>query len=236
MVSHLSCEDTKTRIFPFSYHSPRISSSRRKRSASGRISTNCAMSLLTTLRPPTCTSTGSCSTDRARISTDLGKVAEKSTVCRSGRMPCTMRVICGSNPMSNMRSASSSTRYVTRRRLQILPLLVARMSIMRPGVQTTTSAPRLSSLIWLATPLPPKTLTTVSSAALAKRLTSLPICCTSSRVGAITIATGPSFWPSGGWSLMCLSMGSTKASVLPEPVLAMPIQSRPDMMTGSACA
>ena len=31
------------------------------------------------------------------------------TVWRSGRIFCTMRMICGSNPMSNMRSASSST-------------------------------------------------------------------------------------------------------------------------------
>ena len=31
------------------------------------------------------------------------------TVWRSGRMLFTMRVICGSNPMSNMRSASSMT-------------------------------------------------------------------------------------------------------------------------------
>ena len=38
------------------------------------------------------------------------------------------------------------------------------------------------------------------------------------------------------WSLIWRSMGSTKASVLPEPVLAMPMQSRPLMMAGSACA
>lgn len=38
------------------------------------------------------------------------------------------------------------------------------------------------------------------------------------------------------WSLMWRSMGSTKASVLPEPVLAMPMQSRPLMMAGRACA
>ena len=40
----------------------------------------------------------------------------------------------------------------------------------------------------------------------------------------------------GRWSLMCRSMGSTKASVLPEPVLAIPRQSRPDMMAGRAWA
>ena len=31
-------------------------------------------------------------------------------------------------------------------------------------------------------------------------------------------------------------MGTTNASVLPEPVLAMPMQSRPDMMIGMHCA
>lgn len=42
-------------------------------------------------------------------STWRGKVAENMTVWRSGRMLLTMRLICGSKPMSNMRSASSST-------------------------------------------------------------------------------------------------------------------------------
>jgi hypothetical protein len=67
---------------------------------------------------------------------------------------------------------------------------------------------------------------------------------------------GPSPVWMGGWSMMCRSIGSTKASVLPEPcnrkgnqhsvvclccrggstVLAQPMQSRPLMMTGMACA
>lgn len=58
----------------------------------------------------------------------------------------------------------------------------------------------------------------------ASRLTLL-ICCTSSRVGAMISPTGPSPCASGGWSLTWRSIGSTNASVLPEPVLAMPIQS-----------
>ena len=36
---------------------------------------------------------------------------------------------------------------------------------------------------------------------------------------------GPSPGPTGGWSLMWRIIGRTKASVLPEPVLAMPMQS-----------
>jgi len=47
---------------------------------------------------------------------------------------------------------------------------------MRPGVHTTISVPRLSSVIWLATPLPPYTATQVRATALAKRFTSLLIC------------------------------------------------------------
>lgn len=42
---------------------------------------------------------------------------------------------CGSNPMSNMRSASSKTRYVTRRRLVTL---LTKRSMRRPGVAATT--------------------------------------------------------------------------------------------------
>jgi len=60
------------------------------------------------------------------------------------------------------------------------------------------------------------------------------ICCTSSLVGAMISPMGPSPVASGGWSFTCRSRGRTKAIVLPEPVLAMPMQSRPDMMMGSA--
>lgn len=61
------------------------------------------------------------------------------------------------------------------------------------------------------------------------------ICCTSSRVGAMMSAMGPSPSRSSAWSRMCRNMGSTNASVLPLPVLAMPMQSRPLMMMGNAC-
>mmetsp|Transcript_19650 Transcript_19650/g.58284 ORF Transcript_19650/g.58284 Transcript_19650/m.58284 type:complete len:201 (-) Transcript_19650:1463-2065(-) len=138
--------------------------------------------------------------------------------------------------MSNMRSASSSTRYVTRRRLVILPLAVVSRSIMRPGVHTMISVPRFRSEIWLATPEPPNTGTHVRPSGLPNFLISFAICCTSSRVGASTSATGPSPSASGGWSLTCRIIGNTNPSVLPEPVFAMPMQSRPLMMMGKACA
>uniref|UniRef100_A0A0A9GI28 DEAD box RNA helicase, putative n=1 Tax=Arundo donax TaxID=35708 RepID=A0A0A9GI28_ARUDO len=62
------------------------------------------------------------------------------------------------------------------------------------------------------------------------------ICTTSSLVGAIMSPIGPSPGTTGGWSLTCLSIGRTKARVLPDPVFAIPIQSRPLIMTGNACA
>lgn len=41
------------------------------------------------------------------------------------------------------------------------------------------------------------------------------------------VPIGPSFASRGGWSMMCLNIGNTNAKVLPLPVLAMPIRSRP---------
>lgn len=67
---------------------------------------------------------------------------------------------CGSKPRSNILSASSSTRNVTRLRFVTLPLLVTSKSIIRPGVHTTISVPCLHSLICLATPPPPYTAVT----------------------------------------------------------------------------
>mmetsp|Transcript_4212 Transcript_4212/g.17323 ORF Transcript_4212/g.17323 Transcript_4212/m.17323 type:complete len:208 (+) Transcript_4212:3619-4242(+) len=145
-----------------------------------------------------------------------------------------IRVICGSKPMSNMRSASSSTMYVTRRRLVIRPAPVVSTSIIRPGVHATISHPRLSSPICAATPLPPYTETATKPAARPNFLQSLPICVTNSRVGPMIMPIGPSPLSMGRWSLTCLSMGNTYDSVLPDPVFATPMQSRPDMITGSA--
>ena len=109
-----------------------------------------------TERPPTTISTGAWRSDRrASVSTCCGKVALNMTVCTSGCRLRTILVICGSKPMSNMRSASSSTRYVTRASDSSRPSRIASSSIMRPGVQTTTSEPRLSSAICSAMDEPP---------------------------------------------------------------------------------
>lgn len=81
----------------------------------------------------------------------------------------------------------------------------------------------------------PRQLGTTATAGIIPPAPTFAICCTSSRVGAMMRAMGPSPSRSSGWSRMCRNMGSTKARVLPLPVLAMPMQSRPLMMIGSAC-
>mmetsp|Transcript_10501 Transcript_10501/g.44677 ORF Transcript_10501/g.44677 Transcript_10501/m.44677 type:complete len:256 (-) Transcript_10501:872-1639(-) len=190
--SHFSCDETNRMILPRSYHSPKSSSARKKRSFSSRISTICSMSEFTTDFPPTVISTGSVSAARASASIARGNVAENITVCRSGRRLLAMRVICGSKPMSNMRSASSSTTYVTRLKLVIRPPPVVSTSIILPGVHATISHPRFNAPICAATPLPPYTLTATNPAARPNFLQSLPICVTSSRVGPMIMAIGPS--------------------------------------------
>mmetsp|Transcript_8811 Transcript_8811/g.23905 ORF Transcript_8811/g.23905 Transcript_8811/m.23905 type:complete len:205 (-) Transcript_8811:771-1385(-) len=88
---------------------------------------------------PTLMCTGSSlQMSRASFCTSFGQVALHISVCRSGRTCVVILRTCGSKPMSNMRSASSSTRYVTRFRL-VSPL--SRKSMRRPGVPMTTSTP-----------------------------------------------------------------------------------------------
>jgi hypothetical protein len=61
------------------------------------------------------------------------------------------------------------------------------------------------------------------------------ICMASSRVGASTSTVGPARG-SRRVALMCMMPGSRKPQVLPEPVLAMATQSRPDSAMGHAMA
>eukprot|EP00962_Isochrysis_galbana_P026502 scaffold8227_cov119-Isochrysis_galbana.AAC.6 len=60
-----------------------------------------------------------------------------------------------------------------------------------------------------------------------KRSHSPLVCRASSRVGDRTSAMGPSPGCMWGCALMCTIIGSAKQSVLPEPVAARPITSRP---------
>jgi len=94
---------------------------------------------------PTAISSGFLRTCRARASTCVGSVALNMATCLSGRVACRNIPICGSKPMSNIRSASSSTRNDTLLKFVILPPEVVRTSISLPGVPTRISAPLFSA-------------------------------------------------------------------------------------------
>mmetsp|Transcript_30731 Transcript_30731/g.47529 ORF Transcript_30731/g.47529 Transcript_30731/m.47529 type:complete len:272 (-) Transcript_30731:50-865(-) len=190
-----------------------------------------------TERPPTTTSTGYLRDLRARFSTVRGKVAEKRTVWRSGRTESRMASIWGANPMSNMRSASSMTTKETLCRESIFPDCMVSMSIILPGVTTATCVPLRRSPICSDTLAPPYTAVDRRPRCLQKLRHTACICAASSLAGASTSPMGPdSPSPRGGWSIMCRSMGRRKARVLPDPVLAMPMTSRPAMIAGRHCA
>ena len=60
-------------------------------------------------------------------------------------------------------------------------------------------------------------------------------CWQSSLVGAQMSPMGPSSSFSSGWSMAWTKRGQRKAAVFPEPVLAIPMMSRPLRATGMAC-
>mmetsp|Transcript_32495 Transcript_32495/g.81842 ORF Transcript_32495/g.81842 Transcript_32495/m.81842 type:complete len:243 (-) Transcript_32495:480-1208(-) len=149
-------------------------------------------------RPTVMVSASSPSTSVTRRLTRSGMVALNSSACRSGRTASQMDRTCASNPMSSIRSASSSTRYVTRRRLA--PPFMRHRSIRRPGVATTTSAPARKSLNCSCLLAPPNTPAHRMLYGLANFRASAKICAASSRTGASASTMGPSPFPSSGWS------------------------------------
>mmetsp|Transcript_104916 Transcript_104916/g.321412 ORF Transcript_104916/g.321412 Transcript_104916/m.321412 type:complete len:348 (-) Transcript_104916:257-1300(-) len=178
---------------------------------------------------PTVIRTGFCKRSRARRSIFGGNVAEKNNVCREGRTFCTMERICASNPMCSIRSASSMTKKVQRRMLQ--PFILT-MSMMRPGVAMTISLPFLISLNCWNLERPPASVVLLSPNSLLNLNVSFSIWTASSRVGHSTKPMGPSSFCSDGWSAQCTNMGIKYATVLPLPVSAMPITSRPSSPAG----
>ena len=113
--SVLRCVSTKMRIEPRSYHKPRSWRRRGHRPLASCTSTICSTVEATFTRPPTMISIGLCPWFRilrAKRSTCAGNVALNITVWREGRMFLTIIVIWGSKPISNIRSASSKTRYL----------------------------------------------------------------------------------------------------------------------------
>mmetsp|Transcript_106823 Transcript_106823/g.331891 ORF Transcript_106823/g.331891 Transcript_106823/m.331891 type:complete len:209 (-) Transcript_106823:169-795(-) len=174
--------------------------------------------------------------------TSTGHVAEKKSVCLSCLMEAAMLLTSSSNPHSSIRSASSSTKYVTRCRRRSPVLWRSRR---RPGVAATIWQPFLRAATCgalFSTP-PPKRQTApmpwgpwlpldepwISFCA------SSAICTASSRTGASTRAMGEAACLCSGFcASMCTTAGSRYAKVLPLPVLAMPMMSWPASTSGMA--
>lgn len=87
---------------------------------------------------PTTMRTGLLTMSPTRICTFFFIVAVKRRVCLSGRVWQTMERICCSKPRDNIRSASSSTRYVTRTKFVAF---FRRNSMRRPGDAIRMSVP-----------------------------------------------------------------------------------------------
>ena len=78
----------------------------------------------------------------ATLTTARGHVAVKNSVCRAEGARARILRICGSKPMSSMRSASSRTTYVDEPRLMAPD---SRKSLRRPGVAMAIWGPLRSS-------------------------------------------------------------------------------------------
>mmetsp|Transcript_72476 Transcript_72476/g.170447 ORF Transcript_72476/g.170447 Transcript_72476/m.170447 type:complete len:222 (-) Transcript_72476:600-1265(-) len=185
--------------------------------------------------------------------TATGHVAVNMSVWRLAveGITSTMERIWGSNPMSNMRSASSNTKYST-----FSPDTAGcrksdgrRKSTRRPGVATTMSAPCRMARSWSLLHAPPYSTSALALTLPATLSASAPICCANSRVGANTRNRGlmaSVHHPVGLLSLFGGGLGPDaktraragrmKPQVLPLPVFATATRSRPAITTGHAAA
>ena len=178
----------------------------------------------------TVTSSGSRRVLRAMSRMASVKVAENSRLWRSfGVLPVISRM-GSSKPMSNMRSASSSTSVRT---LPRCSTFLRSSSWMRPGVPTTTRGSCASSeRICGSSGRPPHSVRTLR---LGRPTASLRSCCAtwsaSSRVGHSTSA-----WVRTVATSSRCSRPRPNAAVLPLPVGACAMTSRPSRMAGRLCA
>mmetsp|Transcript_3311 Transcript_3311/g.7067 ORF Transcript_3311/g.7067 Transcript_3311/m.7067 type:complete len:260 (-) Transcript_3311:481-1260(-) len=199
--------EAKTSTVPcFTKWSRRRSSHSSLYGASGSTSTTCVTSSLASPALPTTTRTGSASASRARRSKLARKVAEKSSVWRSGRTWPSSERTCGSKPIENIRSASSRTTKVTRS--VRMPPFIRTSSSSLPGVPTATSAPLLSSRNCSCLLTPPYAPMQRSPWVRESLRACTTICSASSCVGATTSAIGPSPLRSSGWSITWVMRGS----------------------------
>mmetsp|Transcript_128011 Transcript_128011/g.221188 ORF Transcript_128011/g.221188 Transcript_128011/m.221188 type:complete len:225 (+) Transcript_128011:222-896(+) len=114
----------------------------------------CVTFLLATLRCALLTTSiiASVVNSRASPSTPSSQVALNIAVCLSGRVWRMHARVCGTKPMLSILSASSSTTYVTFRKVISS---ASKMSISRPGVATATSTPCISATHWSILDLSP---------------------------------------------------------------------------------
>ncbi len=163
------------------------------------------------------------------VSTLRSRVAEKSIRWPFGRTCSSRAETTGRKPRSVMWSASSRTATSTSDR-SAKPWRTRSSS--RPGVATRMSAPRRSPSTCLPNGAPPMTSRRSSRRAWASGSRPSLTCIASSRVGTSTRPSGRR-----GWALRPssrASIGSPKASVLPEPVAARPRMWRPASASGMA--
>ena len=164
-----------------------------------------------------------------------GIVAEKNSVCRTrGSIAITLRT-SWMNPMSSMRSASSSTN--TSSDLRLTSPCPDRSSS-RPGVATRMSMPARSACFCASMPTPPKITKFRSGSCLPYTLKLSPIWAASSRVGVRIRQRIGRPWRAGAGMLAArrCRIGSANAAVLPVPVCARPSKSRPARTNGIALA
>ena len=142
-----------------------------------------------------------------------------------------IRWMSGRKPMSSMRSASSRTNISTRSRYTT-PCDIR--SIRRPGVAMTVSAPFCRAFTCGNCETPPNTTAKGSPVYFENVAVFSAVCAASSRVGERMSARGcPASWlVASGWLLVVpanslLRIGSMNAAVLPVPVWAQPMRSRP---------
>ena len=160
------------------------------------------------------------------LSTARVMVALNIMVCLSLGTCSSTASRSSSKPISIMRSASSMTTSLTLSRTSI-PL--SHMSLRRPGVPTMMSAPLRMSSDCLRMSAPPYTGTLQWPERLDSFLISASTCMASSLVGAM-MRTDGTFDP--GFALVMAIM--EYAPVLPVPVCALAMRSRPSNPAGTA--
>ncbi|OAR25334.1 hypothetical protein A8W25_06790 [Streptomyces sp. ERV7] len=161
----------------------------------------------------------------------LSRVAENSMRWPPGSTCFSSAVTCGMKPMSAIWSASSSTVVRTWPSTQSPRSM---RSLRRPGVATSTSAPRRSAFACLVSESPPTTVVSRKLTAVAYGVSASVTCWASSRVGTSTMASGA--FGSARRPAVRARSARPKARVLPEPVRPRPRMSRPASEFGSVAA